>query len=68
MVDLESTVLKNVILVSESKVYKGTVIDYCYPEDNEIDEDSIIVDVPGRGKGTGLIMFYRHEIDRLEVE
>ena len=51
------------IIDSDGQVFVGDVTDYIYPEDNESEKESIIVDC----SGGELLEFYEEDISEIEV-
>ena len=71
MIELKYLVDKKINLTDiDNNVYTGRVNEYVFPEDNEPEEESIVLDRPPRNDGykfNYLIEFRKSEIKSIEV-
>lgn len=71
MIELKYLVDKKINLTDiDNNVYTGRVNEYVFPEDNEPEEESIVLDRPSRNDGykfNYLMEFRKSEIKSIEV-
>ena len=71
MIELKKLVGKKVKLTDiDGYIYTATVSEYVFPEDNEPEEESIVLDYPVRNDGykyEDLIEFKASEIHSIEI-
>ena len=59
---------KKVRIVAENgKLFEGKVVDYCYPEDNELDEESITIRCTKGPFPGNLVEFPESDIKSIEI-
>ena len=71
MIDLKKIVGKTIKLTDiDNYIYMGEVSEYAFPEDNEPEVESIVLDYPLRNDGykyENLIEFMKPEIKSIEI-